>query len=232
MGRQNILKERERARLHAKQHPLEVVYRGMMQRCGHWKSGNKRTHIQRRYEYRGVRVCEEWRHGFKKFEAWGLSHGWKKGLQIDRINNDGDYSPSNCRFVTPKENSNNRSNSGVIAYKGESIRLIDFIEIAKTKGIKPSTVRSMIRMGWKVEEILSIENGRKCEREGRRMGNPKYLFNCNGELLTIAQLAKLAGLSKYGTYHRLVKQGMTAEQLFSTPKRTHTNEKLRSHKPA
>lgn len=159
MGRQNILKERERARLHAKQHPLEVVYRGMMQRCGHWKSGNKRTHIQRRYEYRGVRVCEEWRHGFKKFEAWGLSHGWKKGLQIDRINNDGDYSPSNCRFVTPKENSNNRSNSGVIAYKGEST-------------------------------------------------------------------------TKDGTYHRLVKQGMTVEQLFSTPKRTHTNEKLRSHKPA
>ena len=221
MESQIVLKRRERATLHAKQHPLEVVYRSMMQRCGHWKSGNSNSNIKKRYANRGIKVCEEWRHGFRKFEEWALSHGWEKGLQIDRINNDGDYSPNNCRFVTPKENSNNRETCVLIEYQGERIRLMDFIEIAKSKGIKPFTVRNRIRMGWSSEEILSIENGRKVARAGRRMGHPKFLYEYKGEMLSVPQLAKLSGLSIYGTYNRLFKQKMTVQQLLSTPKRTH-----------
>ena len=221
MVSQKVIKVRERARLHAKQHPLEVVYRGMMQRCGHWKYGNKREWMQKRYEYRGIKVCEEWRHGFRKFEEWALSHGWQRGLQIDRIDNNGDYSPSNCRFVTPKENSNNRSTSVSVYYQGEMIKLTDFIEIAKSKGINPNTVRARIRLGWSIDEIISIKNGRKYEREGRRMGNPRFLFEYKGKIFTISQLAKLSGLSKSATYNRLVRRKMKVEQLFSIPKRTH-----------
>lgn len=235
MKRERTIENRVRARQHARTHPLEVVYRGMMQRCGHWKSGRNREYILSRYEYRGIRVCEEWRKGFRKFEEWGLAHGWKKGLQIDRIDNNGDYSPENCRFVTPKVNSNNRSTNSTIYYNGKDISIMNFMAIAETHGIKRNTVYSRIRMGWTAEEIISISNGRKIERGGRksRLGNPRTFFEYKGSMLTISEIARIAGMSKSGTRERLIKRGMTVEQVISTPSRKReSSEKLRSNRPA
>lgn len=52
-----------------------------------------------RYGGRGIKVCLEWQK-YESFREWALTNGWKKGLQLDRIDVDGDYSPSNCRWVT------------------------------------------------------------------------------------------------------------------------------------
>src|SRR3990167_538333 len=60
------------------------------------------------YGGRGIRVCEEWLADRTAFFAWALSHGYKDGLVIDRIDNEGGYSPENCRWVTPLENLRNR----------------------------------------------------------------------------------------------------------------------------
>ena len=57
---------------------------------------------------RGIRLCAEWENDPEKFIAWCHSNGWKKDLEIDRIDNDGDYSPLNCRFVTAQENNSNK----------------------------------------------------------------------------------------------------------------------------
>ena len=59
------------------------------------------------YGKRGISVCGEWRGDFKQFYDWMISNGWRKGLQIDRKNNDGNYEPNNCRLVNPKENARN-----------------------------------------------------------------------------------------------------------------------------
>lgn len=62
------------------------------------------------YEYyggRGIKICDKWKNSAKAFIEWAKSL-WKQGLQIDRRDNDGDYCPENCRFVTPKENCDNR----------------------------------------------------------------------------------------------------------------------------
>lgn len=91
------------------QEPWYSVYAGMMERCGHWEGASKR--ILRIYRDRGITVCEEWRNSPRAFGDWLLSHGWRKGLQIDRIDNNKGYSPDNCRVVTPKENNNNRRNT-------------------------------------------------------------------------------------------------------------------------
>lgn len=62
------------------------------------------------YGGRGIKVCDEWRGkgSSKKFIEWSMINGYMKGLEIDRIDNDGDYSPQNCRYVTRKDNQRNK----------------------------------------------------------------------------------------------------------------------------
>jgi hypothetical protein len=77
----------------------------MKQRCN-----NPNTKLYYRYGGRGIKICDEWnsKHGFDNFMEWALTHGYSQNLEIDRINNNGNYEPSNCRFVTHAENMKNR----------------------------------------------------------------------------------------------------------------------------
>ena len=87
---------------------LYGVWRDMLARVGVYKGAPEK--VKRLYQDRGITVCDEWL-VFENFRDWALSHGYKEGLQIDRVNNDAGYSPENCRWVTPKENTNNRRNT-------------------------------------------------------------------------------------------------------------------------
>ena len=80
----------------------------MLKRAGVLKGASEEA--KRSYQDRGITVCDEWL-VFENFRDWALSHGYKEGLQIDRVNNDAGYCPENCRWVTPKENVNNRRNT-------------------------------------------------------------------------------------------------------------------------
>ena len=86
--------------------PWYPIYKAMMERCGHWEGGEE--YVLRNYRDRGITVCDLWQKSPLDFGDWLFAHGWHKGLQIDRIDNDKGYSPENCRVVTPKENTNNR----------------------------------------------------------------------------------------------------------------------------
>ena len=59
------------------------------------------------YGERGISICDEWLNDFMTFYVWAIESGWKKGLEIDRTDNDGNYNPSNCKFVTKTENLKN-----------------------------------------------------------------------------------------------------------------------------
>lgn len=80
------------------------VWSGMINRC-EWQ-GNSRFH---RYGGRGINICSEWRTNFENFYTWAVNNKFREGLQLDRKDNDGNYEPSNCRFVTAKVNAKNRS---------------------------------------------------------------------------------------------------------------------------
>jgi len=86
-------------------HPLWTVWYAMRQRCGYTNGGDKAN--IKNYKDRGIQVCNEWLVDFKKFYDWAISNGWENGLEIDRINNNDNYKPINCRFITRKENSRN-----------------------------------------------------------------------------------------------------------------------------
>lgn len=84
-------------------HPLFRLWSSMRCRCNKETAANFGY-----YGKRGVKVCDEWNYSSETFINWALKNGWKAGLQLDRINNDGNYEPSNCRFVTPSENQRNK----------------------------------------------------------------------------------------------------------------------------
>lgn len=89
---------------------LYRIWCGMKQRCSNPKNKSFAD-----YGGRGVRVCPGWSE-FLGFHAWAVSAGYRDDLSIDRINNDGNYEPGNCRWATPKEQaSNQRPNPAIVA---------------------------------------------------------------------------------------------------------------------
>ena len=85
---------------------LHDKYHNMKKRC--YDSTNK---DYKNYGDRGIYICDEWLDNKYAFFEWSMSNGFVKGLEIDRINNDGEYSPDNCHYVTRKQNRANRRDS-------------------------------------------------------------------------------------------------------------------------
>lgn len=88
----------------------------MRQRCY-----NPRSSGYKNYGGRGIVMCEEWRSGFTDFRDWALANGYTDQLTIDRIDNDGPYSPDNCRWVPNSVNARHRRNTNVV----DATRLVD-----------------------------------------------------------------------------------------------------------
>lgn len=95
---------------------LIKVLVGMKQRCY-----NPNVPYYKNYGGRGIKICEEWLNDSKKFYEWAENNGYKEGLTIDRINVDGDYEPTNCRWATYKEQNNNKRKD-LIKYKVLELR--------------------------------------------------------------------------------------------------------------
>lgn len=97
---------------------LYSVWHGMKVRCS-----NKNSQNYKIYGGRGISVCKEWTESFGSFRDWAEVNGYGKGLQIDRIDVNGNYEPSNCRWVTPKVNGNNRRDNVLMTAFGETMTM-------------------------------------------------------------------------------------------------------------
>ena len=127
---------------------LYRVFNAMIERCS--KSSAKNYH---NYGGRGIKVCNEWIGNYQAFCDWALANGYKKGLQIDRIDNNGNYEPSNCRWVTQKQNCNNTRFNRLLTCNGETHTMSEWSEIT---GISQTTLSYRIHcLGWNDEQVLT-----------------------------------------------------------------------------
>lgn len=140
------LKPCRKGNYHHTGNPKHGLYKDNVSLFNTWQTMKNRCENPNRQKYkdyggRGIKVCEEW-HEAKNFILWALSNGYKKGLQLDRINNNGDYCPENCRFVTPKQNSRNRRNTKRLTVNGETKTVMEWCE---QFALSPYTVYDWIR---------------------------------------------------------------------------------------
>lgn len=100
------------------------MWRGIKLRCY-----NKNSKRYKDYGGRGVAVCDKWKNDFMNFYDWAINNGYSDNLTIDRINNEGNYEPNNCRWVTIKQQSRNRRSNRNITINGETHCLSEWCEI-------------------------------------------------------------------------------------------------------
>lgn len=130
-----------------------------------WASMKSRCYVKSNQSYknyggRGITVCDEWKNDFSVFREWALANGYDENAQkgectLDRINNNGNYEPSNCRWITMLEQCKNRRNAVLITYKGETHTTAEWSEIS---GLPKHLIYNRYRYGWKPEEIFSPAN--------------------------------------------------------------------------
>lgn len=122
------------------------AYTNMKTRCY-----NPNYSLFHRYGGRGIKVCKEWKESFDAFLAWSLSNGYSKGLTLDRIDNDGDYCPENCRWATVIEQSNNRSTNRMICVNWTVDTLANW---ARRTGAKYSYVQHLLDKGMSGDDVF------------------------------------------------------------------------------
>lgn len=103
------------------------------------------------YGGRGITVCDEWNDSFQAFYDWAMTNGYCEGLSIDRIDVDGNYEPSNCRWVSRNIQANNTRKNVSIEYNGECHTIGEWADIL---GIEYITLWMRFRRGWSVEKVF------------------------------------------------------------------------------
>lgn len=130
----------------AKKSKLYGIWVTMKQRC--YNERNKDFYA---YGARGISVYSEWIKSYVEFHNWAYSNGYEEGLSIDRIDVNGNYEPSNCKWVTMKEQANNKRNTIYIEIDGTPYTLSDLSQIYK---IKRETLEMRYIRGDRGERLL------------------------------------------------------------------------------
>ena len=130
-------------------HILQQKLCDMKRRCY-----NPEEKFYKDYGGRGIKVCDEWmdkKEGHSNFQKWAVENGWEEGRSIDRIDVNGNYEPSNCRWATPEEQANNRRNNNYVTINGVTKTTSEW---ARQIGISQNAFTGRINSGWTGEKLL------------------------------------------------------------------------------
>lgn len=159
----------------------------MKKRC-YLKTSNNYKH----YGKRGITICEKWLNP-DNFYKWSISNGYKDTLTIDRIDVNGNYEPSNCRWADQKTQQNNKRNNKLITYNNITKTMSEW---AKYFNIDYTLLKSRLLNGWSFEKAISTNN--------RSIGK----FTIDGETNTARFFAKKYNVPVITVYDRL-KRGLS-----------------------
>lgn len=126
---------------------LYYVYRGILNRCYY-----KKDISYKNYGGRGITVCKEWQKDFINFYNWAINNGYKDGLTIDRIDINGNYEPSNCKWATRFEQANNKRNNHFVTYNQETHTLSEWSRILNCS---LSKIKYFVKKGLDFETITN-----------------------------------------------------------------------------
>lgn len=143
-----IAEEKERKIYSARRRNLSKRWINMKDRCL-----NKNTRFADRYCDRGITVCKEWIDSFEAFLEWSFANGYNENLTLDRIDNDREYSPENCRWTTWAEQNRNKSNTVFFEWKGRKMVLKDW---CTHLGLTYHVVKYRIKRGETIPEALGL----------------------------------------------------------------------------
>lgn len=105
------------------------------------------------YGHRGISICDEWKDNFPNFLNWSLNNGYQENLTLDRVDVNGNYEPSNCRWVSQKDQQRNRTNTIYVFFKEQSKPLIQWCE---ELNLPYTTMKSRINvLKWDVEKAFT-----------------------------------------------------------------------------
>ena len=195
---------------HTKSYKQSKTYKtwlSMKSRCF-----NKNTISWHNYGGRGITVCKKWT---TSFESFLKDMGEKpEGKSLERINVNGDYKPSNCKWATNVEQGNNRRNNSIIFYKGESKTVTEWSRIT---GIQRSSIYSRLRNNWDIEKALTTKPIKK--------GSPKIksrkTYTFNEKTQNLARWSEELGIKEFNLRNRIEVIGWSIEKAFKTPVRKH-----------
>jgi hypothetical protein len=178
-----------------KESRIHATWRAMVLRCHDPKNASFK-----RYGARGIHVCAEWRENFEAFLAdMGLPPS--PGHSLDREDNDGPYSPQNCRWATRQEQGRNRGTCRMIVFRGEVVPLV---VAAEALGISHACLSGRLRMGWDPETAFS-------RPKQPRKSSGRLQVEIDGQPVPLAEAAKRANVS-LATYRKRIKAGWSPER--------------------
>lgn len=138
-------------------------YKGMKNRCY-----DKNRNCYKHYGGRGIKVCDEWlgENGFINFYDWSMKNGYSDELTIDRINVNGNYEPSNCRWATIEQQANNRRNNLRYTLNGITMTASEW---AKYSGINYGTLISRLQSGMNIKDAINKPVNSSCYAGNKRV---------------------------------------------------------------
>lgn len=199
---------------------LYDVWRLMKRRCNNYKD----TKRYKNYGGRGISVCKEWEESFASFRDWAYENGWNEDnmyssginkLSIDRIDNDGNYCPENCRITTNEVQQYNKRNTVYIDYQGKRYTSK---ELSILLGISQKAILSKFNKGHYKNDYTP-----------RKVNKVEY----NGKEYSYSELAEISGISRKRIYERVYTDGWSIKDAVEIPlksKKMDTKEiRLKAH---
>lgn len=170
-----------------------------------WKSMRQRCYnpnIQHFADYggRGITVCDRWRHSYQNFLA-DMGHR-PVAMMLDRIDNNGPYSPENCRWASRKEQNNNNRPNRFLTLHGETHTMGEW---AALTGMSWYTIRERLRLGWSDERTLTTP-----------VSNTRCFLTLGDETHLLVEWAELTGIHK-GILRDRLRRGWTVERTLTAP---------------